>query len=609
MKIIRFIFKFFNNLRKFLHLIVLLLILALFMASFSAVDIQIPREAALVVEPSGTLVEQLEGAPLDRVLAELRGQKRAQTLVRDITDSLESAATDDRVKLVVLALDDLQGGGLPKLQSIAQAMRKVQDAGKQVIAFGDNFTQSQYYLAAHADEVYMHELGALMIDGFAYYRTFFKSALDKLKVDLNIFRVGRFKSAVEPFTRDSMSANDREAAERWLGTLWSIFQRDVTAARGLQPDSLDAYANNYGAALAAAGGNSARVALDAGLVDHAVGRRAFSRRIAELVHGSADAELEQIDYLSYLNAIRQPITAPAKNNVGVLVASGEIVDGDSAPGRIGGDSFANLVARAANDDTVKAVVLRVDSPGGSMFASEVVFDRLAEIKELGKPLIVSMSSTAASGGYYLAMPADEIWASESTITGSIGVFAILPTFQRGLDELGVHVDGIGTTDLAGQLRVDRALGDELREILQLSVDQAYRVFVRKVAAARGMSAERAENLAAGRVWIGADAYELGLVDQLGGLDEAIAAAAERAGLADVDYGVKYIEAGLSIREWLAMEFAIRAGNLAGKLGLRPQPLTGPVTSRIFAAVEAELAKLASFNDPRGLYYHCFCRIP
>jgi protease-4 len=296
-------------------------------------------------------------------------------------------------------------------------------------------------------------------------------------------------------------------------------------------------------------------------------------------------------------------------NVGVLVAVGEIVDGEAAPGTIGGDSLAALVGQEVMDDSIRAVVLRVDSPGGSKFASEVVFAHLQRLKSAGKPLVVSMGTVAASGGYYIAMPADEIWASESTITGSIGVGALVPTIQRGLDSLGIHVDGIGTTKLSGQLRLDRELGDEARALIQLGVEDAYQIFIGKVAAQRDMSLERVDYLARGRVWIGSDALELGLVDKLGGLDQAIESAASLAGLSENEYGVSYIEQALSLSETLALELAVTARYAMNWLGFDRGRSSRTILSRIMAGMQKELDFLDNFNDPRGIYYHCFCELP
>ncbi|MBT8441385.1 MAG: signal peptide peptidase SppA, partial [Gammaproteobacteria bacterium] len=439
-----------------------------------------------------------------------------------------------------------------------------------------------------------------------------RDALDKFKIDMNVFRVGKYKSFVEPFTRNDMSDEDRQASDRWLGALWSDYTRDVEAARGLDDGTIEAFAGRFLEKLAATQGDTAEMALNAGLVDFLGNRRAFIERAIDIAGPSEsdDEKFSGIDVGSYLAARRADQLLDRKESkVGILVASGEIVDGEAPRGVVGGDTLASLVSSVADDDSIKALVLRVDSPGGSMFASEVIFAELQRLKLEGKPLVVSMSATAASGGYYISMPADEIWAGESTITGSIGVGAFVPTFQRALGSLGVTVDGFGTTSLAGQLRLDRELGDEARQILQLGVEEAYRVFVGKVAESRDMSPERAENLARGRVWVGSDAIELGLVDRLGTLNDAIASAAELAGLEESDYDVEFVEPALTLRERIALQLAVFARALAPADVLSLRSIANTWLGKLSGAIERDLGWLATLNDPRSLYYHCFCQLP
>ena len=607
-----FLWRGLNALRRVLHLILLLVIFSIVLVATVGEPVRIPASAALLVDPIGPLVEQLEGDPVERALGGVQGEGVRQTLLKDVVDSLEAAATDDRIKAVVLRLEQLEGGGLTKLQDIARALEKIRAAGKKVIALGDSYDQAQYYLAAHADEVYLNDLGVVYIDGYGYYRTFFKSALDKLKVDLNVFRVGEYKSFVEPYLRDSMSDEDKASSGKWLRSLWNVYQRDVVAARKLQPGSLDAYANNFVEHLQAAHGSAAQAAADQKLVDGLMSRQQFRDYMVGLVGESKDekADFSSIDFRAYLNATRRgKVSGVRSENVGVIVASGVITDGEAPPGAVGGDSLAALVREAAVDDSIKAVVLRVDSPGGSMFASEVVFDELQALKADGKPLIVSMGSVAASGGYYISMLADEIWASEATITGSIGVGAIIPTVNRGLESLGIHVDGIGTTNLSGQLRLDRPLGREARAFLDQSVREAYRVFVTKVSESRKLTFERADEIARGRVWIGADAHQLGLVDTLGDLPGAIDAAAGRAGLKPGEYGIKYIEPELSIAQRIALQLAARGARVLGNFGLHTGASRASLLHRILGTTERQLMEFASLNDPRGLYVRCWCEAP
>lgn len=594
-----------DTIRRLLHLLLLLFIFALLAALVGRERLTVPEKAALVVAPEGFLVEQLEGSALDRALADMQGDGVRQTLLPDLIESLEEAAADERIQAVVLELDGLDGGGLPKLQAVASALDKVRAAGKQVVAYGNGYTSAQYYLAAHADQIFMQELGLVYIDGFGYYRTYFRGALDKLKVDLNVFRVGEYKSFVEPYLRDDMSQADKDAAQRWLDALWVAYQKDVSGARELPAGSLQLYADDFVAQLRMADGNTGQLALATGLVDELRSREQLNEFMLDLV-GPGDSDerfYSGIDYRSYRLATRaERLLEGEDDKVGIIVASGTIVDGFAPPGTVGAESLVELVRRAADDEAVKAVVLRVDSPGGSMLASEIIVDALEELKATGKPLVASMSSVAASGGYYISMPADEIWASPTTITGSIGVGAIIPTLQRSLDALGVHVDGIGTTRLSGQLRPDRELGEDARNFLTLSVEDAYRLFVGKVASAREMSFDRAEEVARGRVWIGSDARELGLVDGMGGLSEAVAAAADRAGLSPGTYGTTYVEPELGFAERLASEYGVR---LAGR-AWRVQP--GGLLEQALRPLRQAERSLRELNDPRGLYYHCFCGV-
>ena len=616
-KLLKAIWYGLNTLRRILHLILLIGLFAILLAASVGQTLPVPSSAALVINPTGMLVEQLEGSPLDRALADLNNQAPPQTLLRDVTDSLDRAASDPRIKVVVLDLDDLEGGGLAKLQAIADEVQKVRGTGKKVIAIGSGYTRDQYYLASRADEVLMHELGMVYLQGYEYYRTFFRGALEELQVDLNVFRVGEFKSFVEPFIRDDMSAEDKEASGAWLGGLWATWQQDVTAARKLEPGALQAYADELAGLIEAEKGNAARAAVTAGLVDRLMSRPEVDAYLAEFVGDDEadDGGFNAIDFRAYARATRieqRLQEGRERDNVAVIVASGEIVDGEAAPGVVGGDSLAAEIRRARLDDSVTAVVLQIDSPGGSMFASEVIFDELEALKADGKPLVASMSSVAASGGYYIAMPADEIWARKATITGSIGVGALVPTVPRTLDKLGVHVDGFGTTRLAGQLRLDRPLGDDVRRVLTASVEDAYRIFVSKVAASRNMSFEQADSIARGRVWTGADAKERGLVDSIGGLDEAIAAAAALAGLEEGSYGRRYLEPEQSLLQRLAGEMGTQGVRVAERMGLGRvlASLQGGtrMTRLVLAGIDKELLLLSRLNDPRGIYARCDCDI-
>lgn len=362
----------------------------------------VPASAALLLAPSGVLVEQLEGEPLDMALLNMQGGGEGQTVVRDVVESLRVAAEDDRIKVVVLLPQMLQAGSLTKLQAVGKALDEFRESGKPVIAMADNYNQTQYYLASRADEVYMHDFGLIVIEGFGYFKTYFADAIENLKVDVNVFRVGEFKSFVEPYLRNDMSDEDKKSAERWLNGLWRAFQADVTSARELESDALENYVTGLAPLLESHDGNAAEAALASGFIDGLMSHQEFRDYIIEMV-GVDDEhsdDFESIDFRTYLSAVRLTNSEQSQktSNVGVVIATGPIVDGEAAPGSIGSTTLSRLIRQAANDDDVDAVVLRVDSPGGSMFASEVIHDQLEVLKETGKPLVVSMGSVAASGG-------------------------------------------------------------------------------------------------------------------------------------------------------------------------------------------------------------------
>ena len=613
-RVFGFIWRLIERIVKSIQVLIFLFVILMLFSIFSGMSgkgIAVPESAALIVAPVGFLVEQAEGEPLDRALMEMQ-DGQTQTVVREVVASLDRAADDDRIKVVVLLTDYLQGGGLSKYQDIAVALDNFRASGKQVIAMGDSYNQSQYFLAAHADEIYMHDFGFVLIEGFSYFKAYFADAIEKLQVDINVFRVGEFKSFVEPYLRNDMSAEDKLASERWLQGLWSVWKRDVAAARGLEPASLDTYINNMVGLLENANGDAGIAALDAGLVDGLMSHQAFRNYMIEKVGVSAEEQdtFEQINHLTYLYATKGEVDPePAtESKVAVIIASGEIVDGEASPGTIGSATLARLIRQATNDESVAAVVLRVDSPGGSMFASEVVLDQLEALKASGRPLVASMSSTAASGGYYISMVADEIWAAETTISGSIGVGAMFPTFQRSLNSLGVSIDGIGTTAMAGQLSPTRELGDEARALLDVSVRSAYDVFTNKVAEARGIDPGRMDELAQGRVWIGEDAYRLGLVDELGDMNAAVSSAAAMAGLAEGDYETVYIERELTFGEQVLLQYARALGMLFAAVDVNPQSGIAQQLQYLFGDLEQSLSVFGRWNDPRGIYYHCLCEL-
>jgi protease-4 len=593
-----------DGLRKFLHLVLLLVIFgALLAASHTTLPI-IPRSAALELAPMGSIVEEESGDPLDRALSDVTGEDEQETRLRDLIDVVDHARDDDRIHALVLDLDRLDHAGLPALQDLARSIRWFRESGKKVYAHGLMFTQRQYYLAAQADEVYLDPFGFVLLDGYSYYRTYLRGAVDKLAVDVNVFKIGSHKSAPDTWTRSDMSSEDRENAKVWVGALWDSYKTDVATARKLEPGLIQAYSDEAVAGVRATGGDLAQYALARGLVDGLKTREEFEKIVAGVAGEDEDTGgYKAVDWRSYLPIVRsdEALAGSEDQNVGVIIASGEILDGEQPPGFVGGDTLAAQLRDLRDDDEYSAVVLRIDSPGGSIMASEVIRREVEALTAAGKPVVASMGTVAASGGYYIAMNADRIIAAPTTITGSIGVFAVIPTFQKTLAKIGVTNDGFGTTDLAGATDLDRELGGEARQILQASVEHSYQAFVGGVARARGRRPEEIESLAQGRVWTGADAQAAGIVDELGGVDEAIAEAAKLAGLKE-GYGVDWIEREMSWRDVIAMR--LRAAAAWTVKAIAPRRAQLPALGSAMAEVRGYL-ELAAKGRP---VYLCNCRI-
>ena len=596
-----------DGLRKALHLFLLLVIFAILLAALTSGAPRIPVKAALLVAPEGQLVEQLSTGPVERALEEARGEQHSETLLWDLSDSIRAAATDARIKVVALDLEKFGGGSQPSLAELAGALREFRASGKRVIAYGAELTQERYYLAAQADEIYLDPMGFVLIEGYERYRTYLKDALDKLGVDINVFRVGTFKSAVETFTRTNMSPEDRAESRTYLGAMWSSYQDAVTRARKLPPDALEKYVDSLSKSVSAAGGDGAQVALRAGLVTAVKTRLETEQHLAGIVgQDTTNGSFKSVsvdDYVRYARSEKKR-QAGSKPRIGVIVAAGTILDGDQPPGSVGGDSTSRLIRAARLDKDVKAVVLRVDSPGGSVMASEQIYRELLALRAAGKPLVVSMSGYAASGGYYISAPADEILASPATLTGSIGIFAIIPTIDRTLGKVGVGVDGVGTTPLSGQLRIDRPLGEEARTLLQSTINRGYDEFLERVARGRKKTREQVDAIAQGHVWAGSDARRLGLVDELGSFDDAVKAAARHAKL--TEYAAEFIEPELTWAQQLAMQ--MRTSLARALLHISPDERALAELAERFDPVTREAQRLARLSVPNRLYAYCFCEV-
>jgi protease-4 len=523
-----------------------------------------------------------------------------EVLLRDVIEAIDYAAADPAINSLVMELDSLVYVGISKTQEIVQALENFRKTGKPVVAIGDYYTQDQYLLASHADTIISHPMGGVALEGYSNYQNYFRDALEKLSVSVHIFRAGEHKSAVEPLIRNDMSPGEKQLSRRWLDNLWQQYTTTVEAQRELEAGAVDDYVNNFAQRLQAQSGDAAQAALQAGLVDKLLGRSDGNDFLVELVGASNEDGLYEAVVFERYVARKRPLSlgAAAGDRVAVITAEGNIVPGEQPPGTIGGDSMAQLIRSAVEADGVKAIVLRVNSGGGSMFASEIIRQELLHARDVGIPVVVSMGTVAASGGYYIAADADEIWATPATLTGSIGVFAAFPTFENLLQRVGIYTDGVGTTNMAGALRIDRPLDPELVTALNSGVEFAYQSFLQIVAQGRDMTLERVDPLAGGRVWCADDALRAGLIDNVGTLHDAIAAAATLGGV--TDYTVDYVEAPLSPRDMLMKQLANRVGGLA----LWQASSAGATLSGLLRPLQEAAQELSSLQDPRHLYMRC-----
>jgi protease-4 len=586
------------------NLLFLALIVFLFSIIFYDSENDLPDKAALVLSLQGDIVIQKTATvPSGWLLGE---SSRPETLLKDVIDAIDYSIKDERIQALVLDLDDMGGAGISKLQNIGEALTRFKKSGKQIIASGDVFNQSQYYLAAHADRVYMHPMGGVFLTGFGLYRNYFKTALEKLLIQFHVFRVGTYKSSLEPFLRDDMSEYAKEANLAWLTVLWDAFKGNLAEMRGLDPGGIDDYINNISELLSRADGDSAQMALAYGLVDELQTRDEVKGELIRLVGEDEDQNtFKQIQLDEYLADIQPELlqTDPDTSKIGVIVAKGIILDGPQPAGKIGADTLSGLIRQARLDENIAAVVLRIDSPGGSALASEIIRREIELTRQAGKPVIASMSSIAASGGYWISSAADEIWASPTTITGSIGIYGAFVTLERSLDSLGIHSDGVGTTQLADAFNPARPLNTMVADSMQQIIENNYRRFVKLVAEGRNLEPQNVEKIAQGRVWAGKTARELGLVDKLGNLQDAVRSAADLAAIEE--YDVIYIEQELTAREKLFRQlnrFLSIAFNSA--LG----QITHPVV-QLYGSFGRDLEQILELNDPRGIYAYCLmCEI-
>lgn len=565
--------------------------------------------SAMLLNPAGVLVEESEVKdPFAEVMQQAYGVRdKTEVQVGDIIRVIRAAKTDDRIKGMVLDLSQLRisSSSASKMHDIADAIDDFKTSGKQVTAVGDNYGQEQYMLAAHADKILMHDYGNIVLYGYGSYGAYLKSLLEKLKINSHVFRVGTFKSAVEPFIRDDMSPAAKEANRAYISVMWNEYAHDVEKARHLSDGAIQHYADDLGGILSSAGGDMAKAALDYGLVDELKSRPEQLAYLKDMYGADKSGKsYKNVGFNRYLTSVESKEEGDGSApNVAIVTAAGVIVDGETAPGDgAGGDTIAGYLKKALEDDNVKAVVLRVDSPGGSAFASEIIRDGVLALKKAGKPVVVSMGSLAASGGYWISSAADEIYASPTTITGSIGIFGYFSTFENTAAEIGVHVDGVGTTNLSPIMATGLGpLPDAAADLFQQSTEEGYERFLQVVGEGRGLDRDYVDSIGQGRVWIGETALKLKLVDKLGDLDDAVADAAERAGLKDYDV-VDMIDRPTPFEKIFSGASA-QLMTLAGFDPARAKASQGAL-SKFLESAEATADFMTSFNDPNGLYARC-----
>lgn len=582
------------------NILFLLMLVVIYFVYFGGSPEPLPEKAALLLNPMGEIVDQKGPVdPLQALLAEPTPADH-EVLLRDVIESIELASEDDSINSLVMELDYLMYAGISRSQEIVTALEAFRASGKPIVAVGDFFTQDQYLLASYADELISNPMGGVALEGFGIYQNYFAEALDKLLVSMHVFRAGQHKSAVEPLIRKDMSAGEKAIAQAWLQDLWGNYTAAIERNRQLDSGAVDAYVNGYAAAMVSGDGDAAKLALEAGLVDQLLTREQANDYLAEMVGARNDDGLFQaVPFEQYLSRKRpMHVALNGQSRVAVITAQGNMLPGDQPPGTIGADSLSRLLRNTAARPGVEAIVLRVNTPGGSVFASEVIRQQILEIRAAGTPVVVSMGAIAASGGYYIAAAADEIFATANTVTGSIGVFAAFPTLEKLLQRGGIYTDGVGTTALAGSLRLDRPLNPQLAKSLDAGVVHVYQLFLQVVADGRQMPLDEVAAAAEGRVWSASDAVELGLVDQLGGLEEAIAAAAARAEMDS--YEVEYVEPRLSPSELILRQFAERTGGL----GLLPRSDSVARLAGLARPLLEAADLLASLQDPRHMYMRC-----
>ncbi|AIU67410.1 signal peptide peptidase SppA [Vibrio coralliilyticus] len=613
-KLFKFIGMIFKGIWKLITFIRLALVNLIFLATIGIIYFiytsaespvpSVPQESALVLNISGPIVEQSRYVnPMDSFTGSLFGQDMPrENVLFDIVESIRHAKDDPKITGIVLALRDMPETNLTKLRYIAKALNEFKASGKPIYAAGEFYNQSQYYLASYADKIYLAPDGAVLIKGYSAYSMYYKTLLEKLDVNTHVFRVGTYKSAIEPFVRDDMSDAAKESASRWLGQLWGAYVDDVATNRQVSAKTLNPTMEEFLGLLKEQDGDLAALSLELGLVDELATRQQVRADLTEVFGSNGEDSYNYVDYYEYQTTMK-PKFDLSQDDIAIVVASGAIMDGSQPRGATGGDTVAALLRQARNDDKIKAVVLRVDSPGGSAFASEVIRNEIEVLKEAGKPVVASMSSLAASGGYWISMGADRIVAQPTTLTGSIGIFSVITTFEKGLNKLGVYTDGVGTSPFSG-VGITTGLSDGAADAFQMGIEHGYHRFIGLVSESREIPLKDMDSIAQGRVWTGQDAAKLGLVDKMGDFDDAVKLAAELAKVED--YNLYWVEEPLSPAEQFIQDFM---NQVKINLGVDASALLPAALQPVAAQVVQDASLLDSFNDPKGQYAFCLnCQV-
>ena len=604
-RLLKGIWRLLSGISRAISVLVPLLFVAIFVIAFSttlsgSTPEPLPEQAALLIAPSGPLVE--DSTPVDALSAFLNQDYDQPVLLNDVVRSIRWAATDERITALVFDLANLAGPSTSQTLEISSAIEVFRASGKPVVSVGDFYSQAHYLLASQADQILLHPEGGMFLEGFSVYRSYLRAFLEKIRVTMHVFRAGENKSAVEPYLRDDMSEEERQVVSSWLEGLWTTYTALAESGRELPAGTMDQFIASFATQLGASNNDLAETMLAAGWVDMLADHDQMEDALAEWVGATdADGHAEVIPLDRYVEDVKMSRSLREDNLplIAIIPVEGTLMPGDSEQGMAGSDTINGYIDTVLEAEDLAAIVLRVNSPGGSVFASDLIRRKLSEVADAGVPIVVSMGTVAASGGYWIAAEADEIWALPTTLTGSIGAFSAFPTIEGIVEYIGVTVDGVGTTPLAGAASFNRGLSPEMASIVQALAYGAYDDFIELVANGRDMSEQAVRDVADGLVWTGAEAADRGLVDELGGLDEAVAAAARLAG----------VEEWRTARTRVPPSFeSVLLQELSGSFGTVAAPLGGWFESLVSALTPA-IKSLSSLRDPMHVYAQCLACAP